>query len=128
MADPAPVRGIHRRADEDQRAHLLRVALGECERDLAAERVRDEGGRTAARADELGEHVRKLVERQRPSRVLALPPAGEVGDRDAERAAEDPPERLEILAGDAEPVDEHERVAGAGLADVEPVAADLAPA
>ena len=46
-------------------------------------------------------------------------PAGQVGDDDAPLAREGETERLEVPARDAEPLHEHDGIAGAGLADME---------
>ena len=127
MTQPAAVGRIDCRADEDERANAFGVPLRQSEDDLTTEGVGDEDRRALVRSGEAREDVGEPVDRRRSTRPLARPPAGKVRDRDAERTGERSPERLEVPAGHAQPVNEDDRVAGASLAYVEAVAASVAP-
>jgi hypothetical protein len=84
---PAAPRGIDRRPDEHHRADLLRPADGKLGDDLAAHRVRDEGGADQfVRLDPGAERVCVLAEADRPAQLVTLALARQVRDKGRARA------------------------------------------
>ena len=121
-----PSLGIDRRPDQDERPGAVRPPNRELGHDLAAERVRNEGGALQPESVETrGERPGKAVDPERLGRSLTTAVSRQIRDEDGVPIAERPREREHVRARDAEAVDEHDRLAGARLRHVHAESVDV---
>jgi hypothetical protein len=102
---------IDRRADENHRAHVLRLMHGEIGHDLATHRVGDEdGANQTVESNPASECVGQACDAAAPTpaRWLALPLAGQVRDERLARRRESSGERKHVRTRDSVPVDQHD--------------------